>query len=276
MERLDVDRIADELADCRQRGLDGLDRRTTNQAPVPAPALQQLAEQYTAARGLAATGRIAQIKTLLRDGISELARERHVSDADLLRDLFFGESLNDPIRSPGELLKGAMKRAGDTTEARFRERRATAFGYFVDAVEISKVGAAKIRRFAADAGVADRINVVVADIINYTPNSYFDVIVCNGVLHYIDDKKTVVGCMQDATVAGGINVISLWSAYTAVPDCHKTVDIFCDDEDGIVCGMYQDWDVEFIYFDRNKTESSHAGMPSHSHSHIKLIARRPR
>lgn len=172
-------------------------------------------------------------------------------------------------RAPGRALDIGAGEGADSI-------RLALLGYFVDAVEISKVGAAKIRRFAADAGVADRINVAVADIVNYTPNSYFDVIVCNGVLHYIDDKKTVVGCMQDATVAGGINVISLWSKYTAVPDCHKTVDIFCDDEDGIVCGMYQDWDVEFIYFDRDKTESSHAGMPSHSHSHIKLIARRPR
>lgn len=147
MERLDVDRIADELADCRQRGLDGLDRRTTNQAPVPAPALQQLAEQYTAARGLAATGRIAQIKTLLRDGISELAREGHVSDADLLRDLFFGESLIDPIRSPGELLRRAMKRAGDTTEARFRERRATAMRSFAQfLIELSAPDADQARK----------------------------------------------------------------------------------------------------------------------------------
>jgi hypothetical protein len=130
MERLDVDRIADELADCRQRGLDWLDRRTTNQAPVQAAALQQLAEEYAAARGLAATGRVTQIKTLLRDGITALAREGHVSDADMLRDLFFGESLNGTIKSPGLLLKRAMARAGDTTEARFRERRATALRSF--------------------------------------------------------------------------------------------------------------------------------------------------
>ena len=82
--------------------------------------------------------------------------------------------------------------------------------------------------------------------------------------------------MQDTTVADGINVISLWSTYTEVPDCHKTVDIFCDDEDGVVYGLYQDWNIEVLYFDRDKTESSHAGMPCHSHSHIKLIARRPR
>src|SRR5579859_3328568 len=130
MERLDVDRVADDLAICRQRGLDWLDRRTSNQAPVEAAALQQLAEEYAVAKGLAATGRVTQIKTLLRAGITALAREGHVTDADLLRDLFFGESLNGPIRSPGVLLQRAMARAGDTTESRFRERRATAMRSF--------------------------------------------------------------------------------------------------------------------------------------------------
>jgi tellurite methyltransferase len=144
--------------------------------------------------------------------------------------------------------------------------------YSVDAVDISKVGADKIRAFAKETGVT--VNVQVADIVTYEPEGQFDLVVCNGVLHYIDNKQSVVERMQRATRAGGTNVISLWSTYTPVPECHKIVPVFCDDEDGVIAQMYEDWPKEFIYFDRGKPESSHSGMPAHSHSHIKLIARK--
>jgi hypothetical protein len=120
---LDADALTDELNDCRQRGLDWLDRNTTNQRPIRPVALEQLAENYAAARRLGAIGRIGQIKALLREGIVELARQGHSSDADLLRDLFFGESLDGPTPAPGVLLKRAQERFGDATQSRFRERR---------------------------------------------------------------------------------------------------------------------------------------------------------
>jgi hypothetical protein len=135
-ERADADRVAEDLADCRQRGLDWLDRRTSNQAPVPAAALQQLAETYVADSRPAALGRIAQIKILLQEGISAFARQGHVSDAELLRDLFFGESTDGPIKSPGELLRRAQQKVGDATETRFRERRTNVMrsfsGFLID------------------------------------------------------------------------------------------------------------------------------------------------
>jgi tellurite methyltransferase len=150
--------------------------------------------------------------------------------------------------------------------------RLALMGYSVDAVEISKVGAEKIKRFAAEAGV--EVNVEIADVSTYEPTGYFDVIICNGALHYIDDKASVVERMQEATRIGGINVISLWSTYTAVPDCHDQVPVYCDSEHGIISKLYQDWAKELFYLERDKPESSHSGMPQHSHSHIKLIARR--
>jgi tellurite methyltransferase len=150
--------------------------------------------------------------------------------------------------------------------------RMALLGYSVEAVDISKVGADKIRAFAEEAGVT--VNVQVADIVTYEPDGQFDLVVCNGVLHYIDDKQPVVERMQRATRAGGINVISLWSTYTPVPECHKIVPVSCDGEDGVIAQMYAGWPKEFIYFERNKRENSHSGMPAHSHSHIKLIARK--
>jgi tellurite methyltransferase len=151
--------------------------------------------------------------------------------------------------------------------------RLALLGYSVYAVEISKIGAEKISAFADEARVT--VDVQVADVTAYQPDGYFDVVICNGVLHYIADKRSVVERMQLATCSGGINVISLWSTYTEVPQCHSCVPVFCDEEDGVVTEMYKDWIMELCYLERDKRERSHGDMPAHSHSHIKLIARKP-
>jgi len=150
--------------------------------------------------------------------------------------------------------------------------RLARLGYDVDAVEISEVGAKKISKFAAAARV--HVNVEVGDIRSYVIADEFDVVICNGVLHYVDDKASVVAMMQNATRVGGLNVVSLWSTHSAVPECHRQVPIYCDDEDGVVTRAYENWDLKFRYLDRDKPETSHSGMPDHSHSHIKVIGRK--
>jgi tellurite methyltransferase len=192
---------------------------------------------------------------------------RHVTEADAHQTSLLTQMTLRLLkgRPPGRALDIGAGEGADSI-------RLARLGYSVDAIEVSRVGAAKIRRFARDAEV--NVNIEISDAYTYEPAGYFDVVICNGVLQYIEDKRTVVERLQGATRIGGINVISLWSTYTPVPDCHNQVPIFCDDEDGIVSKLYQHWDTEFIYMDRDKKESSHSGMPSHSHSHIKLIARR--
>jgi|SRR5580698_3913732 tellurite methyltransferase len=151
--------------------------------------------------------------------------------------------------------------------------RLALLGYSVDAIEISPVGASKISDFAAKVGV--QVNVQVADVSTYMPGEEYDVIICNGLLHYVEDKSSVVERMQRATRTGGINVVSLWSTRTPVPSCHEVVPTYPDDEHGVVHKLYQDWDLDLMYFEADKRESSHSGMPDHSHSHIKLIAQKP-
>jgi 2-polyprenyl-3-methyl-5-hydroxy-6-metoxy-1,4-benzoquinol methylase len=152
--------------------------------------------------------------------------------------------------------------------------RLALLGYRVTAVEVSSIAAAKIRRFAAEANA--NVEVALADLNMYQPDGKFDIVICNGVLQYIQDKKPVIERMQHATRPGGINVISVWSTYSAVPPIHQLLPAFCDDEDGVVTGLYSHWKTEFIYFDRNKLETAHATSDPHMHSHIKLIARKPR
>ena len=192
---------------------------------------------------------------------------RHISEADAHQTSLLTQMTLRLLkgRPPGRALDIGAGEGADSI-------RLARLGYKVDALEISKVGAEKISRFAQDAGVDVNVEIIDAD--TYEPTGNFDVVICNGVLHYIDDKASMVERMQRATRIGGINVISLWSTYTPVPDCHYRVPVFCDDEDGIVLKLYQQWTTEFIYMDRDKKESSHSGMPPHSHSHIKLIARR--
>jgi tellurite methyltransferase len=153
--------------------------------------------------------------------------------------------------------------------------RLAKLGYEVDAVEMSAVGAKKIQCFAEEAGVHDKVRVFAADVQDFEPDGLYDVVICNGVLHYIEGKKSVIELMQQATSPGGINVVSLWSDYTPVPDCHELVPVFRDPEDGEVTKSYEDWRKEFIYFDRDKKESAHSDLPAHRHSHIKLIASKP-
>jgi SAM-dependent methyltransferase len=151
--------------------------------------------------------------------------------------------------------------------------RLALLGYEVHAVELSAVGAAKIEHFAMEVGV--KVRVTVADAQSYQPDGLYDVIVCNGVLHYVEDKHSVISTMQQATCDDGINVISLWSTYTQVPECHDFVPVYSDAEDGVVTSRYQDWQKEFIYFERDKLEAAHSDLPPHRHSHIKFIARKP-
>lgn len=151
--------------------------------------------------------------------------------------------------------------------------RLALMGYEVDAVEISEIAAKKIQVFAQQADA--KVRVFAKDILEFTPDGLYDVVICNGVLHYVEDKKSVISLMQDATSEGGINVVSLWSTYTPIPACHEIVPVYCDEEDGVVTDSYQTWKKEIIYFERNKAETSHSDMPGHSHSHLKLIATKP-
>lgn len=151
--------------------------------------------------------------------------------------------------------------------------RLARLGYDVTAVDISAVGVSKIEKFAADAEV--KVTAEVADVTSYVPGGLFDVVIANGLLHYVANKPLVIRRMQQATTPGGINVISLWSTHTSVPACHLRVPVYCDDEDGVLTRSYSGWMTKFLYFEHEKLESAHQGMQAHSHSHIKLIAQKP-
>ena len=119
-----------ELTACRNRGIERLELRTHNQAPVPTPQLQRLASEYLTATERRASDRIGQIKYLLRDAITAFADEDE-DQAELVKDLFFGDSQNRVTKSAGEQLDTARRKSG-SNEARFRQARHDAFDSFAN------------------------------------------------------------------------------------------------------------------------------------------------
>jgi SAM-dependent methyltransferase len=190
------------------------------------------------------------------------------ADPDAYRDSLLTQLTLRLIRGlpPGRALDLGAGEGADSI-------RLARLGYDVTAVEISCVGAEKIGKFASDAGV--QVTVDVADLADYEPHGEFDLVICNGVLHYIADKEPVIEMMQRATRTRGLNVISLWSTHTPVPECHAIVPSYRDDEDGVLAKLYLHWDTELHYYERDKPDAAHLGMPKHSHSHIKAIFRKP-
>jgi hypothetical protein len=126
-----VTALSQELAACRKRGIERLDLRTHNQAPVERPELQRLAGEYVAARRLNVPNNTARIKLLLRDAITAFSATS-AADARLVAALFFGDSQDRVAKSAGELLDIAQKQSGITTPIRFRQARHEAFDAFAD------------------------------------------------------------------------------------------------------------------------------------------------
>jgi SAM-dependent methyltransferase len=145
-------------------------------------------------------------------------------------------------------------------------------GYEVDAIEASAIGAEKIERFARQAGVD--LNVKHHDARTVGLEGLYDLVICNGLLHYLSDKESLIRRMQAVTRPGGFNLVFLFSDATPVPECHRLVDVFPDHEQGIVATAYADWSRN-LHVERDKLERSHPGFPPHRHSMIKLLARKP-
>ncbi len=167
------------------------------------------------------------------------------------------------VRGPGRAIDLGSGEGADAI-------RLAKLGWEVEAVELTHAGAAKIRHFSSQAQVSVRIHI--GDIMRFDPKEPYDLVICNGVLHYIREKDEMCQKMRDMTNDGGANIITLWSSYTPVPECHRIIPTFPDAERGIVVRSYADWTKQLLYFERNRAEVGHDDMPPHSHSHIKMIA----
>lgn len=150
--------------------------------------------------------------------------------------------------------------------------RLALLGLEVDAVELTQVGSEKIEKFSKSKGV--KINILNQNINDLDIQNKYDIILCNGVLHYIEDKISVLQKIKNATKVGGINAISLFSDFSPTPQCHEIIPVYPDSETGIIVNSYKNWKQNFKNFERNKQELSHPGFEEHSHSFIKIISKK--
>lgn len=147
--------------------------------------------------------------------------------------------------------------------------RLAKLGFAVDAIELSSVGADKIRSFAQDAEVT--VNVICEDIRHWNPQGVYDLVLCNGMLQYVDDKLEVIRRLQQWTKPGGVNAISVMTNATPLPAAHTVVEVWPDNEQGVVASAYSDWSQIFLLVEHDKLEESHPGFPEHHHSFVKGI-----
>ena len=150
--------------------------------------------------------------------------------------------------------------------------RLAKLGFEIDAVEFSPIAVNKININSKRENVS--INAICCDIEKFTTINFYDIVMCNGVRHYIENKHNIMELMQKHTKIGGINCVSLFSSFSPIPTCHKIIDVFPDDENGQIETAYSEWKKLLVLYERDKIENSHDDMPQHKHSFIKLIARR--
>lgn len=152
--------------------------------------------------------------------------------------------------------------------------RLAKLGFDVDAVEFSNVAVRKIKKFAESNKV--QVNAICADICEFNFEYTYDIIMLNGVLHYINPflRLDIINKIQEYTKIGGINCISLFSTETPVPECHNVVPVYPEKEGGQIEQCYVEWETLYKCYDRQKPETSHLEMQPHAHSFIKFISRR--
>jgi hypothetical protein len=196
--------ISAELAACRKRGIERIDVRSHNQVPVPTPELQRLAGEYLLAAGRSVKGRIAQIKYLLRDAIKALSAENE-PDAELITDLFFGDSQHHVTKSASELLDTARRQYDFGSELRFRQAWHNAFDDFAEfllrfvATAQPATGAETLAETTADSMPYNHDSVLAPEV---QPQAATFGYVDNGE-HFITllsqaDKVTIVGLTNES------------------------------------------------------------------------------
>jgi SAM-dependent methyltransferase len=151
--------------------------------------------------------------------------------------------------------------------------RMAKLGYHVDAVELSAVACEKIEVFARTQGVHIDVRNETMETVDLTGACY-DLVIMNGCLHYVRDKRHVLQRVLAASTADAVHAVALFSTATPVPAEHAVVPVFPDEEGGIVEGFYRNWNILLHAHERERREESHPGFAPHVHSHIKLIAAR--
>jgi hypothetical protein len=170
--------VAGELARCRQRGLENLDRATRRQLPVRAPELDRLADLYAGRHDTTALGRISKIKIMLASALDEYSATEK-EDARLIRALFFSDSASTVRKSPGALLVEARRSLGEPNEALFRKRFKNSFSDFAEFLVHLMDGGAECNAVGSQSGHEGGLGLFVqltAGVFGGTPDRFVELL----------------------------------------------------------------------------------------------------
>ena len=160
--------------------------------------------------------------------------------------------------------------AGEGRDSIFLAKR----GFTVTAVDVSAIATQKAEKFANNDNVD--LATVVSDAMDFQFSQTYHIIVCYGLLHFlpVKDANLLLSRMKEHTMVGGYNVVSMFTDYSPVPECHSHMDIHLHAENTLSLS-YKDWELCHEVYERRKPDQ-HPGYPDHSHSHAKVLARRLR
>lgn len=145
-------------------------------------------------------------------------------------------------------------------------------GFDTTAVDISAAGIEKLRTLAAEKGLG--IRAEVQDMRTYVFQHPFDLIVSHGCLHFIERQSWAVllDRIQANTVAGGHNVISVFTDVLPAPDDLREfmVGLF---REGELAGFYDGWNI--LAQGSRIFQDEHPGSAKHEHAADWIVARKP-
>lgn len=145
-------------------------------------------------------------------------------------------------------------------------------GYLVSAFDVAETGLAKARELAERSGV--HVDFFKANVLDYKPDTVFDVIFSSGVFHYItpDIREEFTTSLKEHTAVGGIHAINVFVDKPFIgkaPDSEKKESEKGNWKSGELFTCYHDWlfhKNEEVIFDCNS-----GGIP-HQHCMDILIA----
>jgi tellurite methyltransferase len=140
------------------------------------------------------------------------------------------------------------------------------------AVDISSAGIAKLNATAKEMELS--VHASVCDMRTYAFPRCFDLVVCHGCLHLVerDAWQRILDRIRDNTVAGGLNVVVVFTDTVPEPEdhCGLMVGLF---REGELFEHYHDWDI--LESSSFEFEDEHPGGIRHRHAGNRLTARKP-
>jgi transcriptional regulator with XRE-family HTH domain len=144
-------------------------------------------------------------------------------------------------------------------------------GYIVTAFDIAEAGIEKARELSERNGV--HIDFFKANVMDYRPDSDFDIIFSSGVFHYVppETRKDLVNALKSHTKEGGINAINVFveKPFLKQPPDSEISEYKVKWHSGELFTYYHDW--LFHKNDEEIFDCNSGGIP-HKHCMDILIA----